>query len=206
MKSNELPEGAFAGASWADSGLGQGPEVFHAPVMRSGSKQIIGMSALAVVVVGAAVVYFLAGGSPDRRGSGQITAPPMTAAPRAWPVLPGVPASAVPVTPAVQVTTPPAPVNTVEVSGSPAAPVMTPAAPKTTEFAPSRPSHRSAGGTTEQRAAVAPVPHTTGPPGDEDLRQGATSQNQPPRTAESPPAAEGWTRVPSQPWKPQGPR
>jgi hypothetical protein len=33
------------------------------------------MSALAVVVVGAAVVYFLAGDSPDRRSSGQITAP-----------------------------------------------------------------------------------------------------------------------------------
>jgi hypothetical protein len=94
VKPNELPDGASQGASWTDSGLatiadeavadqqsvwlGQGPEVVHAPVMRAGSKRIVGMSALAVVVaglVGATAVYFLAGGSPARRVQGRSRRP-----------------------------------------------------------------------------------------------------------------------------------
>lgn len=66
--------------------LGQGPEVLHAPVMRSGSKRIIRVSALVIVVVGlvgaAVYSYLLAGGSPDRTGTGQITAPR-----RRWPLV-----------------------------------------------------------------------------------------------------------------------
>ena len=50
--------------------------------MQSRSKQIIGIAVLAVVVlglVGAAVAYFLAGGSSNR--TGQTTAPPTTGPP-----------------------------------------------------------------------------------------------------------------------------
>jgi len=224
VKPNELPDGASQGAS--DSGLAtiaeapgadqqsvwlsQGPEVFHAPVRRSGSKRIIGISALAVVVaglVGTTVVYFLVGGSPDRSGSGQITAPPTTAAPHARPVLPSVPVSAPPVT------TPAVPVATPEAPGISAAPVVTPAAPGPAELAPS-PPQRSAGGTTqERRAAVVPAPRGNARSGGEDLRQDATSEDQPPPSdVVSPPAPdptsapEGFTRVPSKPWHPQAPQ
>lgn len=236
MKSNELPDGASQGASWTDSGLatiadeavvdqqsvwlGQGPEVVHAPVMRAGSKRIIGMSALAVVVaglVGATAVYFLAGGPPARTGTGQITAPPTTVVPRAQPVLPSVPAVA-PVFVAAPATTPVAPVSTPEAFVAPEAPVMTPAAPPPVELAPSSPSHRSAGGSTEERAAAVPAPHPSGRSGGDEQRQDATSQDQPPAQDQPPPAAatpnspdptsapEGFTRVPYKPWKPPAPQ
>lgn len=86
VKPNELPDTAPQGPSSTDSGLatiaeapvadqqsawlGQGPEVFHTPLVRSRSKWIIGISALSVVVaglVGTTVVYLLAQDSPDRR-------------------------------------------------------------------------------------------------------------------------------------------
>ncbi len=228
MKPNELADGASQGVS--DSGLatvaeapgadqqgawlGLGPEVIHAPVRRSGSTQIIGISALVVVVVVAAVVYFLVGGSPDRSGSGQITAPPTTVAPRARPVVPSVPASAPPVTAAAPVTTPAVPLATPEAPVVSAAPVVPPAAPGPAEIAPSPPSQRAAGDATqERRTAVVPAPRSPARSGGEDLRQEATSEDQPPPSdAVSPPAPdptsapEGFTRVPSKPWHPQAPQ
>lgn len=226
MEPNELPEGTSQGASRADSSvatvveapgadqqsvwLGLGPELFHPPVVRSRSKQVIGISALVVAVAGlagATGMYFLAGGSPDWSGSQQITAPPTTA-PRAQVVLPSVPPSAAPVTSAAPVATATTPVSTPEAPTSPAAPVTTPAAPQPTELAPSPPSRRSsAGGTSEvRRTAVVPAPQTADRSGGDDLRQGATSQDQPPPTsADYPPAPEGWTRVPHKPWNPKGP-
>lgn len=241
MKPNELPERASPAPSWVDSGLatlaevpgadqqsvwlGLGPEVIHAPVMRSGSKRIIGMSALAVVVaglVGVTVVYFLAGGSPDRRGSGRITASQTTAAPRARLVVPSVPASAPPVTAAAApVTTPAVPGATPEAPVTSAASVVAPAAPGPAELAPSPPSQRSAGGITqERRPAVVPAPPSPARSGGEDLRQEATSEDQPPPSGNQPPptgavsppspdptsAPEGFTRVPSKPWYPQAPQ
>jgi pyruvate/2-oxoglutarate dehydrogenase complex dihydrolipoamide acyltransferase (E2) component len=230
VKLNELPDdGASQGASWADSGvttmaeapvadqqsvwLGQGPEVVHASV-QARSKQIVGMSALAVVVaglVGATVVYFLAGASPGRTGSKQITAP-TTTAPRAQPVLPSVLPSGAPMTAAAPVTTPAAPAATPAAPVTPEAPVVTPAAPPPAELAPSPPSRRPAGRTIEEHRAAVPPPHTNGRSGDEDLRQAATSQDQPPPADVSPDspaptsAPEGFTRVPYKPWKPPAPQ
>lgn len=224
MKPNELADGASQGVS--DSGLatvaeapgadqqgawlGLGPEVIHAPVRRSGSKQIIGISAL-VVVVAATVVYFLVGGSPDRSGSGQITAPPTTVAPRARPVVPSVPASAPPVTAAAPVPTPAVPVATPEAPVVSAAPVVPPAAPGPAEIAPSPPSQRSAGGANqERRAAVVPAPRSPGRSGGEDLRQGATSEDQSPPSEDQPPPCTAncteptLTRTPTS-WTPQRP-
>ncbi|MGH3607285.1 MAG: hypothetical protein ACRDRD_04255 [Pseudonocardiaceae bacterium] len=210
------------GADQQGAWLGLGPEVIHAPVRRAGSTQIIGISALVVVVVVAAVVYFLVGGSPDRSGSGQITAPPTTVAPRARPVVPSVPASAPPVTAAAPVTTPAVPLATPEAPVVSAAPVVPPAAPGPAEIAPGPPSARSAGGANqERRAAVVPAPRSPAHSGGEDLRQGATSEDQSPPPSEdqpapgdavSPPspdpssAPEGFTRVPSKPWHPQAPQ
>jgi hypothetical protein len=189
--------------------LGQGPEVVHASV-QARSKQIIGMSALAVVMaglVGATVMYFLAGASPGRTDSKQITAPPTTA-PRAQPVLPSVLPSGAPMTAAAPVTTPAAPAATPEAPLTPEAAVLTPAAPPSAELAPRPPSRRPAGGVTEDHRAAVPPPHTNGSSGGEDLRQGATSQDQPPPADASPDspdptsAPEGFTRVPYKPWKP----
>jgi hypothetical protein len=151
------------------------------------------------------------GGLAGPTGTGQITAPPTTAAPRAQPVLPSVPAVA-PVTVAAPATTPAAPVSTPEASVAPEAPVMTPAAPPPVELAPSSPSHRSAGGSTEERAAAVPAPHPPGHSGGDEQRQDATSQDQPPPAAATPDspdptsAPEGFTRVPYKPWKPPAPQ
>ena len=230
MKPDELPNSEPPRPSWADPSLatmaeepvvdqqsvwlGQGPEVLHAPVMRSGSKRILGMAVLVTVVAGLAgamVVYFLAGSSPNRMVRGQIPAP-TTAAPRAQPALPSVPPSGAPATAAAPVTTPAAPVSTPEASVAPEAPVMTPAAPPPVELAPSPPPRRPSGRTTEEQRAAVPPPHTTGRSGDEDLRQGATSQDQPPPADASPDspdptsAPEGFTRVPYKPWKPPAPQ
>jgi hypothetical protein len=199
---SDLPPMAEQQSAW----LHLGPEVFQGQATQSRFKQIIGITVLTVVILGlagAAVMYFLAGGSPAKKGSEQITAPPTTAAPRARPALPSVPASASPVTAAPPVTA--------------AAPVTSPAAPMPAVLPPSPPFQQSAGGSTEERYAAAPVPHNTARPRNKDLRQGANSQNQPqnqpsPPSAASPPppapssAPEGWTRVPAQPWKPQAPQ
>ncbi len=80
---SEPPPIAEQQSAW----LRRGPDVFATPAMRSGSKQIIGIAVLSVVVLGlviATVVYFLTTG-PGRTGSEQLAAPQPTAAPRDLP-------------------------------------------------------------------------------------------------------------------------
>ncbi|PZS28344.1 MAG: hypothetical protein DLM61_15060 [Pseudonocardiales bacterium] len=175
-----------------------GPEVFQSEVPESRSKRTLGIAVLAVVVLGlagAAMVYFLTGGSSNRTGSGQVTAPQTTTAPRVQPVLPTVPAAAPPVTGVAPVTAPAAPVATPEATGSPEPPPMAPAAPPPAALPPSPPPHRSAGSGTQGRAAV-PAPHTESRP---------TSEAPPAPPADTS-APEGFTRVPSKPWNPQPPQ
>jgi hypothetical protein len=72
--------------------LRQRPQGFTAPAMRSRSKQIIGITVLAVVLLGlmgATVAYFLTAG-PGRTGNDQIAAPQPTAAPRNLPAPPAL--------------------------------------------------------------------------------------------------------------------
>lgn len=172
-----------------------GPEEFQSQAPPSRTKRIIGIAVLAVVVLGlavAAVLHSPAGGSPNRTGSNQITAPP-TAAPSAQPVLPTVPAAAPPVTPDAPVTAPSAAPASPEASGNPEPPV-TPAAPPPAVLAPNPPLHRSTG-TSQGRSAAVPAPRNTGSP---------TSAAAPP-PQEPTSAPDGFTRVPSQPWHPQAP-
>lgn len=172
-----------------------GPEVFQSQEPQPRSKQIVGIAVLAVVVLGlaaAAVVYSLAGGSPNRTGSGQVTAPPTTA-PRVQPVLPSVPPAAPPVTAVAPVTTPAAPP---EASGSPEPPAIAPAAPPPAGLPPSPPLHRSSGGSTQGRAAV-PAP----PPASRPI-----SEEPPPPPPADTSAPEGFTRVPASPWNPKAPQ
>lgn len=207
IDAHELPNSApeLSTAAEADrddqqlAWLRAGPEVFHAPVTQSRSKQIVGLSALAVVVAGLAVAYFVAQGSPDRTGS-ETTSPPL-----ARPAPSGPTTTAAPVIPPSPVPTNIAPAITPEAPVSPASPVMTPAAPKPTELTPNLPAHRSPSGTNERRDAAVPAPHTTDRPGNDDVGQGAISQYQPPPTSAPAPAPEGWTRVPVKPWKPPRP-
>jgi hypothetical protein len=195
---------------WADSDpppiaeaqndwLRLGPEVFQSPAPQSRSKQIIGIAVLAVVVLGlagAAVAYFLAGGSSNR--TGQITAPPTTA-PRVQPVLPSAPAAAPPETAATPLPTPVAPVAPPEASGNPE-PSVTPAAPPPAGLVPSPPLHRSAGGSSQGRAAGS-APHTTSHPDSE-------APPPPPARTSAPDgsAPDGFTIVPAKPWNPQAPQ
>ncbi len=221
MKPDELPNCELPRPSWADPGLatmaeepvadqqsvwlGHGPEVLHSPVMRSGSKRILGMAVLVTVVAGLAgamVVYFLSGSSPNRMVRGQIPAPPTTAVPRAQPALPSAPPSAAPVTAAAPVFTPAAPVSTPEASVAPEAPVMTPATPPPVELAPSSPSRRPSGRTTEEHRAVVPPPPSNGSSGDEDQPPPANAYPDSPDPTSAP---EGFTRVPYKPWKPPAP-
>jgi hypothetical protein len=83
---SELPPIADQQDTW----LRQGPEVFQTPGMQFRSKQIIGITVLAVVVlglVGATVAYFLTSG-PGRTGTEQIAAAQPTAAARDLPAPP----------------------------------------------------------------------------------------------------------------------
>ncbi|MGH3784860.1 MAG: hypothetical protein ACRDRO_30675 [Pseudonocardiaceae bacterium] len=190
---SEVPPIAEQQSDW----LRLDPEEFQNQPPRSWSKRIIGIAVLAVVVLGlavAAVMHSLAGGSPNRTGNDQITAP-LTTAPSAQPVLPTVPAAAPPVTADAPVTTPAAPPAIPEASGNPEPPV-TPAAPPPTGLAPNPPLHRSTG-TRQGRAAAVPAPHDTGSP---------TSEAPPPPAPAPTSAPEGFTRVPSQPWHPQVPQ
>ena len=71
--------------------LHQGPRGFEAPAMQSWSRHIIGITVLALVVlglVGAAVAYSLTARSPDQPGSAQVAPQP----PAAPPDLPAPPA------------------------------------------------------------------------------------------------------------------
>ncbi|MGH3426437.1 MAG: hypothetical protein ACRDQZ_02495, partial [Mycobacteriales bacterium] len=82
----DLPPIAEQQSAW----LRQGPEVFTTPVVRPRSKQIIGITVLAVVLlglVGATVGYFLTAG-PGRISSDQIAAPQPTTTLRALPAPP----------------------------------------------------------------------------------------------------------------------
>jgi hypothetical protein len=180
-----------------------GPEEFQSDVPESRSKRTLGIAVLAVVVLGlagAAVVYFLTGGSPNRTDNQQVIAPPVTStAPSAQPVLPTVPVAAPPVTAVAPVTTPagpPPPAVAPEATGSPEPPAIAPAAPPPAGLAPRPPVRRSAGGSTQQRAAVpAPAPRTESRPTDEA----------PPPPADTS-APEGFTRVPNKPWTPPAPQ
>jgi hypothetical protein len=182
-----------------------GPEEFQSDVPESRSKRTLGIAVLAVVVVGlagAAVVYFLTGGSPNRTDNQQVTAPPVTStAPSAQPVLPTVPAAAPPVTPVAPVTTPagppPAPAVAPEATGSAEPPAIAPAAPPSAGLPPRPPVRRSAGSGTQQRAAV-PAPRTESPPASE-----AEAPPPPPADTSAP---EGFTRVPNKPWTPPAPQ
>ncbi|PZS38799.1 MAG: hypothetical protein DLM62_11765 [Pseudonocardiales bacterium] len=172
-----------------------GPEAFQSPAPQSRSKQIIGIAVLAVVVLGlagAAVAYFLAGGSSNR--SGQITAPPATTAPRVQPVLPSVAPAAPPVTAATPATAPAVTAPAPEASGNPE-PSVTPAAPPPAGLVPSPPLHRSAAASTQGRTTAA-APHTASRPPAEE----------PPPPPAPTSAPEGFTRVPSKPWNPQPPQ
>jgi hypothetical protein len=184
-----------------------GPEAFESDVPESRSRRTLGLAVLAVAVLGlagAAVVYFLTGGSPNRTDNQQVTAPPVTStAPSAQPVLPTIPAAAPPVTAVAPVTTPagppPAPAAAPEATGSPEPPPIAPAAPPPAGLPPSPPLHRSAGGNTQGRAAVpAPAPRT-------ESRPTAEAPQPPPPPADTS-APDGFTRVPSKPWKPQPPQ
>ncbi len=179
-----------------------GPEAFESEVPESRSKRTLGIAMLAVAglgLVAAAVVYFLIGGAPHRTGSGQVTAPPTTA-PSAQPVLPTVPAAAPPVTavaPATPAAPPPGPAASPETTGSPEPPPIAPAAPPPAALPSNPPTHRSPGSGSQGRAAVpAPAPHTESPP---------TAEAPPPPPADTS-APDGFTRVPSKPWKPQAPQ
>jgi hypothetical protein len=193
---SDPPPIAEAQSDW----LRLGPEVFQGAAPQSRSKQTIGIAVLVVVVLGlagAAVAYFLAGGSSNR--TGQITAPPATTAPRVQPVLPSAPAAAPPETAATPVLPPPAPAAPPEASGIPE-PAVTPAAPPPAGFVPNPPLHRSAGGSSQGRAAVSP-PHTVSRP--------ASETPPPPPAPTSAPdgsAPDGFTIVPAKPWKPQAPQ
>ncbi len=161
--------------------LRAGPEVFHAPGTQSRSKQIIGLSALTIVVTGlavATVVHVVSPSSPDRRGNRPIAASQTAVTPLGQPSLSRVPASAAPATPADPVVTDAAPMIIPPVPMNPGTPVMTPAAPNPAAVTPRQPTR----GTTEDRDPVVPAFHTTHP-GNEDLRQAAISQNQPPPTS-----------------------
>lgn len=197
----EPPPIAEAQNDW----LRLGPEEFQSPAPQSRSKQIIGIAVLAVVVLGlagAAVAYFLAGGSSNR--TGQITAPPTTA-PRVQPVLPSAPAAAPPVTSDTPLPTPSAPPAAPaapappEASGNPE-PSAAPAAPPPAGLIPNPPLHRSTSGSSQGRAAGS-APRTTSRP--------ASEAPPPPPAATSAPdgsAPDGFTVVPAKPWKPEAPQ
>lgn len=186
----EPPPIAEAQSDW----LRLGPEEFQSPAPQSRSKRIIRIAVLAVVVLGlagAAVAYFLAGGSSNR--TGQTTAPPTTA-PRIQPVLPSAPAAAPPVTADTPLPTPSAP------PAAPAEPSAAPAAPPPAGLVPNPPLHRSASGSSQGRAAGS-APRTTSRP--------ASEAPPPPPAATSAPdgsAPDGFTVVPAKPWKPQAPQ
>ncbi|MGH3771208.1 MAG: hypothetical protein ACRDRW_07405 [Pseudonocardiaceae bacterium] len=81
-----LPPIAEQQSAW----LRQGAEAFTTPVVRSRSKQLMGIAVLAVVVlglVGATVAYFLTNG-PSRVSGDPIAAPQPTTAPRDLPAPP----------------------------------------------------------------------------------------------------------------------
>ncbi len=187
----EPPPIAEAQSDW----LRLGPEEFQSPAPQSRSKRIIRIAVLAVVVLGlagAAVAYFLAGGSSNR--TGQTTAPPTTTAPRIQPVLPSAPAAAPPVTADTPLPTPSAP------PAAPAEPSAAPAAPPPAGLVPNPPLHRSASGSSQGRAAGS-APRTTSRP--------ASEAPPPPPAATSAPdgsAPDGFTVVPAKPWKPQAPQ
>ncbi len=167
--------------------LRAGPEVFHAPGTQSRSKQIIGLSALTVVVAGLAVAtaaHFVSPSSPDRTSNRPIAASQTAVTPLGRPSLSRVPVSAAPATPAAPVVTDAAPMISAPVPMNPGTPVMTAAAPNPAAVTPRQPTRG-----TEDRDPVVPAFHTTHP-GNDDLRQAAISQNQPPPrsvTATSPP-------------------
>lgn len=166
--------------------LQAGPEAFHAPGTQPRSKQIIGLSVLTVVVAGLAVAtaaHFVSPSSPDRTGNRPIAASQTAVTPLGRPSLSRVPVSAAPATPAAPVVTDAAPMISAPVPMNPGTPVMTPVAPNPAAVTPRQPTR----GTTEDRDPLVPAFHTTHP-GNEDLRQAAISQNQPPpRSATSPP-------------------
>lgn len=194
------PPIAEAQSDW----LRLGPEAFQSPAPQPRSKQIIGIAVLAVVVLGlavAAVAYFLAGGSSNR--TGQVPAPTTTTAPQVQPVLP-TPAAAPPVTADTPLPTPAAPAAPAapapaEASGNPE-PSVAPAAPPPAGLVPNPPLNRSAGGSSQGRAAGS-APHTTSHPASE-------APPPPPAPASAPDgsAPDGFTVVPAKPWHPQAPQ
>jgi hypothetical protein len=191
---SDPPPIAEAQSDW----LRLGPESFQSPAPQSRSKQIIGIAVLAVVVLGlagAAVAYFLAGGSSNR--TGQITTPLTTTAPRVQAVLPTAPAAAPPVTAATPVPTPAAPAAPLEASGNPE-PSVAPAAPPPAGLVPSPPLHRSAGSSSQGRAAVPPSHNTS--------RPDSAEPPPPPAPPADTSAPDGFTRVPVKPWNPPAPQ
>lgn len=194
--------------------LRAGPEVFHAPVAQSRSRQIIGLPALAVVVTGlavAALVYFQAQDSPDRADSEQITAPLATEPPPERPTTPVVAADAAPVIPPAPMAAPVAPATSPEAPVSSEAPAPT-AAPKRAEQVPaagnaeSRSTRRREPSASTRPPAPAPPTMTPArrPSGADEDQISFTRPTPTPRPCETDCTEPTLTRTPTT-WTPERP-